>query len=255
MLHPNFHNGYIGKSAESIKRSFSILALLKTTPEQLEEDTRYINARENAEVEILLDQPSEKRAVVKKEVFLKGKQETLDDVITFIANIFVFARYWTKMDEDSSTHPLVLQMINEIADFISASEFRTFYDAHKHSANWIPHTLIAYIFNIFSIFVKAAKNPTVIRKYKVKNIISYDDFNMSSLMISSLIDQLRLCTATGSLQVLFASPTSSFKVFCPNLIAIETSKRPRENDKTPESKFPKREASKGSMKNTSGKRL
>ena len=74
-------------------------------------------------------------------------------------------------------------------------------------------------------------------------------------MISSLIDQLRLCTGTGSLQVLFASLTNPFKIFCSKLIAVETSKRPRENDKTPESKFPKKEASKGSVKSTSGKRL
>jgi hypothetical protein len=159
------------------------------------------------------------------------------------------------MEEDSSTHPLILQMINEVADFISASDFRTFYETHKQSANWIPHTLVVYIFNIFSVFVKTAKNPSVVRKYKINNTISYDDFNLSSLMISSLIDQMRLCTATGSLQVLFASPTSSFKLFCPHLIATEPTKRPRENDKIPESKFPKREGSKGSVKNTTGKRL
>ena len=135
ILHPNFHNGFIDESSESIKRSFSILVLLKAPPEHSEEYTRYISASKNAEVEILLDQPSEKRAAVKKEVFLKRKQESLDDIITFIANIFVFARYWTKMEEDSSTHPLVLQMINEVADFISASKFRSFYESHKTSAN------------------------------------------------------------------------------------------------------------------------
>ena len=33
----------------------------------------YINSSKNQEVENMLDQPSEKRASVKKEVFIKGK--------------------------------------------------------------------------------------------------------------------------------------------------------------------------------------
>ena len=255
MLHPSYHNGFIDKSMESIKRTFSILSLLKAPVEYSEEYSKYVNSSKNAEVEVLLEQPSEKRAAVKKEVYIKGKQETLEDVITFIANIFVFARFWIKMEEDPATHPLVIQMINEVADLISASDFREFYESHKKASNWIPHTIVAYIFNIFSIFVKAAKNPNTVRRFKIENTINYDDVNLSSLMISSLIDQLRLCTATGSLQVLFASPTSSFKHFCPHLVTTDTGqKRPRDNDKTPEGKKVPRDA-KGSIVNTTGNDL
>ena len=79
------------------------------------------------------------------------------------------------MEEDSSTHPLVIQMINEVADLISAAEFREFYELHNTAANWIPRTIVSYLFNIFSIFVKAAKNPHTIRRYKIENVIKYDD--------------------------------------------------------------------------------
>ena len=162
------------------------------------------------------------------------------------------------MEEDSSTHPLVIQMINEVADFISAAEFCEFYEMHKTATTWIPHTIISYLFNIFSIFVKVAKNPHTIRRYKIENMIKYDDVNLSSLMISSLIDQLRLCTATGSLQVLFANPPSSFKHFCPHLLKKElptqNTKRPPEGDKLPDGKKDRKD-SKGSILNTTGKRL
>ena len=46
-----------------------------------------------------------------------------------------------------------------------------FHDKFKKGATYMPHTLITYIFNIFSVFIKMAKNPKVIRKFKVENII------------------------------------------------------------------------------------
>ena len=49
------------------------------------------NSSKNIDADRLLDQPSEKRSAVKKDIFIKGKQETLDDVITFISNIVTFS--------------------------------------------------------------------------------------------------------------------------------------------------------------------
>ena len=82
------------------------------------------------------------------------------------------------MEEDSSTHPLVIQMINEVADLISASDFREFYESHKSSAKWIPYTLTSYLFIIFSIFIKAAKKPHTIRRYKIEITVKYEDVDL-----------------------------------------------------------------------------
>ena len=68
----------------------------------------YINSSKNQEVENMLDQPSEKRASVKKKVFIKGRQETLDDVITFISNIVIFARYFIKSQRMKNKSNLTL---------------------------------------------------------------------------------------------------------------------------------------------------
>ena len=62
-----------------------------------------------------------------------------------------------------------------------------------------------------------AKNPHVIRKFKVSNSIDSKEVNIGRIMQNSLLDQLQLCTATSSLQNLFANPTASFKIFCTSL--------------------------------------
>ena len=89
----------------------------------------YINSSKNQEVEHMLDQPSEKRTSVKKEVFIKGKQENLNDVITFIPNIVLFARYFVKISkEETEDQPYIIQMIIEVADFLSSAEYMSFND-------------------------------------------------------------------------------------------------------------------------------
>ena len=74
----------------------------------MDEYDKYIIASRNTEIEDILNQPSEKRSAVKKEIFIKGEQESLKDFILFIANIVVFVMYWVNMEDDASSQPTVL---------------------------------------------------------------------------------------------------------------------------------------------------
>ena len=62
-----------------------------------------------------------------------------------------------------------------------------------------------------------AKNPTVVRKFKIDNTIDPKGVKIALIMHKSLLDQLQLCCATSSVQNLFAKPPSSFAIFCPTL--------------------------------------
>ena len=58
-----------------------------------DEYTKYINASQNTEVESMLDTPAEKKCTIRKEVFMKGRQESLEDVITLTANLKVLGNF------------------------------------------------------------------------------------------------------------------------------------------------------------------
>ena len=122
-----------------------------------------------------------------------------------------------KNDDENSTEPLLIQLISEVADFLSSSEYKSFHDKFKDCKVFMPHTLITYIFNIASIFIKMAKTPQVMRKFKVTNTVDHKEIRMAILMHSTLMDQLQLCSVTSSTQNIFAQAPSSFKVFCPSL--------------------------------------
>ena len=95
-------------------------------------------------------------------------------------------------------------------------------------------------------------------------------------MHKTLIDQLQLCSATSSIQNLFAQPPSSFKLFCPAMNKVhETMSQGGQQDKFPrqekrvysEDKFPRQDYDprkrptpmigdkKGSITNTTGKKF
>ena len=47
----------------------------------------------------MLNQPSGRRSSIRKDLFIKGWQETVEDVIVFIANTVGFGGFWVQMTE------------------------------------------------------------------------------------------------------------------------------------------------------------
>ena len=258
MLQAHFFPHGIDKNLEGIKKSFNLLALLP--PPTTDEYQRYINSSKNSEVESLLDQPQDKRSAVKKDIFTKGKQESLDDVVAFIGNVLIFARFWIQMSDESSSQPLLIQMFLEIADHISSQEYTDFHDKWKEEKKFMPHTLVSYLFNIASVFTKMAKDPSTVRKYKIDGHIEPGKLRVATIMTSSLLNNLQVCSATSSPQVLFAHAPSSLKNFCPHLVVTEPSsesgkKRLSPTDKDRDDKWKQPKQTTGSILNTTSKRL
>ena len=70
-LQAHYHTGSIDKSIDSLKKSFNILALLAPPTNSDDDYLGYINSSKNFEVERMLDQPTEKRSSIRKEILSK----------------------------------------------------------------------------------------------------------------------------------------------------------------------------------------
>ena len=115
LFQAHVYSGSIDGNIHSIRISFTIITLLYPHTSNYDEFTGICNPSRNAEVECLLDQPSERRSGIKKEVFIKGRQEILDKVPTFVANV-----------EDITSYPFVFQLFVEVADVILSVEYQEF---------------------------------------------------------------------------------------------------------------------------------
>ena len=71
-------------------------------------------------------------------------------------------------NEDTNEMPYIIQMLIEIADFLSLSEYLSFDNKYRKTTKYLSHTLVSYIFNIFSILVKMAKTRIWLRSSRLQ---------------------------------------------------------------------------------------
>ena len=81
---------------------------------------------------------------MRKDVFIKGKQNSINDVLSFIFNTIVYARFRIKMsNEDTNEMPYIIQMLIEIADFLSSLEYLSFDNKYRKTTKYMSHTLVS----------------------------------------------------------------------------------------------------------------
>ena len=78
---------------------------------------------------------------MRKDIFIKGKQDSIEDFIAFISNIITYTRFWLKMwEENHDDHPMVIEMFLKIADFLSSAEYCRFDEIFSQTApHMYPH--------------------------------------------------------------------------------------------------------------------
>ena len=95
-----------------LKKIFNVLALLAPPTNSDDDYVGYVNSSKNVDVDRMLDQPTKEHSSIRKEFFIKGNKDALEDVNAFIANIIVFTIYWVKIEDDEKSQPLVTQMVS-----------------------------------------------------------------------------------------------------------------------------------------------
>ena len=78
MLQSHFYHGAIDSNLESLYTYFSILTLFPFPHDCNDELSSFMNSSRNIEEEKMLDQPADKIAGIRKEVYLKERQQHLE---------------------------------------------------------------------------------------------------------------------------------------------------------------------------------
>ena len=91
---------------------------------------------------------------------------------------------------DDGIHTSFVQILLEIAEMLSTAECMKFNDVFKDSNTYMPQTYVSYCFNMFSVSIKIAKNPHIVRKFKASNTIGANAVKITTTIQRYLIDQL-----------------------------------------------------------------
>ena len=148
----------------------------------------------------MLDEAKDKCSGKKKKEFIKGHQSTLYHVLKPLSNIITFSRFWTRYDPHNKKDlPLIAKIFTDIANELSTSDYQEFHTKYEYIYKHMAHTLVTYIFNIFSQFANASKNPTNLRELKVNNAIDKSLFEIPAYMGILFNRNLRITKFTTQL--------------------------------------------------------
>ena len=158
---------YRQKHRLTLKKSLGPLVLLSPPPVNTTDYTKMMEASKNNELNELLDKPSNKRFKKRSEIFIKGKQNTLNDILHLIANIITYSRFWTGCTIDSPVSPTIVDILLELADELPSAEHKIYDYKYSHTHKYISHKSFTHIFNIFSVLVSNTTFSNLIRILRV----------------------------------------------------------------------------------------
>ena len=87
----------------------------------------------------------------KKYIFFKRQQEKMTDVICFLANIIAFCKFCGNFSiDDEDTHPTLVQICFTLAETLTSSDCRDYFNKYETRYLYMAHTLVSAICNIFA---------------------------------------------------------------------------------------------------------
>jgi len=154
-----------------LQTSISLLTFLPTPHASMSQDIQSFLQKTNVEnLEAIVGESNEKKRKINLKTFQGGLQETPIQVLTGLANLESKFSFMVDYEHLPPTQqPLFVQWLNNLANIYSSRDFTKFYDKHKKTLPWIPHTMVNQVQIIFSLTARVAKsytNQTALRKDK-----------------------------------------------------------------------------------------
>jgi len=154
-----------------LQTSISLLTFLPTPHASMSQDIQSFLQKTNVEnLEAIVGESNEKKRKINLKTFQGGLQETPIQVLTGLANLESKFSFMVDYEHlPPKQQPLFVQWLNNLANVYSSRDFTKFYEKHKQTLPWIPHTMVNQVQIIFSLTARVAKsytNQTALRKDK-----------------------------------------------------------------------------------------
>ena len=157
-------------------------------------------------MEGVVDAAVEKISVKDKSVFTIGRQDTLQDIITAIANLF-FVLESLYNPEDLAEIPGILSMLHKVARKITGPDFKEFYNHNKHGMPWIPYSILSHVQSILKAHALAASDVHTLRYVYSDSIPDPHVLALANTQFDCIIHNYNLCISTNNPGFFASKPT------------------------------------------------
>ena len=208
ILNCMFHKHLLDQNTDLLNKRVSALNFL-AKPEygqSKEEYKKYISRNNNSEMEGVVDEAVEKRSVKDKTVFTSGRQDTLQDIITAIANLIFVLEFLCNPDDLAET-PGILSMLHKVARKITEPDFKEFYNHNKHDMPWIPYSILCHVQSILKAHALAASDVHTLRYVENDGIPDPRILALANTQFDYIIHNYDLCISTNNPGFFASKPT------------------------------------------------
>lgn len=173
-----WHDHGLDDNRHNLSHSISVLNFLADPPASNNaEYLDYLKKSHLEDLEALVEEASDKRQKIGLKVFLGGKQDSPEDIITCLANMDAhFAFIVSFDDKPDKQKPLMVRYFRKIADVLSSKEFVSFVQKFITKFPWIPHMILLQVQLVFSEFATIARNNRYISMVRRGQEIPYSVF-------------------------------------------------------------------------------
>ena len=222
-----YHTKPLDEEVSMIGQRISALTFLPPPKagSNLREYEAYVSNTKQNEMDAVACEVAENRKIIDKKSFIRGRQDSIQDAMTTIANIDALFAFICDFDDDSNA-PDIAKMLRELANIISTRDFQNFTEKHERTLPWIPHTVICIIHSIIASFAKIAGDCSLQRRVKNNEEVPTEIYQPCWDLFNETMRDFRLSVNNSNPRAFGTAPAS----YAPLPVYATPTKRGSDND-------------------------
>ena len=145
--------------------------------------------------------------------FIQGRQITLKDIQSLIANIVTVLYFLTDIDCKDNV-PDIIKILESIGDILSNAKFNVYVEYYEKAYPWVPHTILIKIHEIVTSFVKIGNDTKLQRNVEYNEEVSSQTYQSCWDIYFNLQRDINDATGLVRFLKLFRTPPSSYYDYC-----------------------------------------
>ena len=201
----------LDENVQGMSQELSIITYLPPPYESSSDTSKqysdYVSHAKNVEFEEDMGQVWDKRDKIATKAFIQGRQRTLYDILSTIANLDADLSF--RFSYPETNRPTIVNMLRSIADRISRTDFMRWYHKFSGAAPWITHTLLTYIHGLLSSLAFVSSTSSLQKQVQRDETIPPSAFKTVVQRYEDIVRDIDQAVRNSSLAS-FSNPPSSY---------------------------------------------
>jgi len=210
-LQTMFHTTPFDDNKTSLKSKISFETFLPLPPESTSSELqKYLADNLTEQMQVIVGESNENKQKLRLTTFQGGIRNSIQDILTAIANLESRLSFLVDYTDDSVPKPLLVDWLLQLAHLYSSPEFKEFWSKYIGTHPWIPFTMSNQLQVLFALMTKTASNIKTLTLVRTKQDIPISLLQLPIKAFAQMVSDIQtVCAGTGPGS--FATPPLNWK--------------------------------------------